>query len=65
MNDSRAALVYSDLWAAATKETMWLIDVGEVVWDALGEVCSTRGSALRCKCIAAGHVTFHFSIGES
>ena len=60
MDDPRVALRLPELWQAAGEEMRWLIDVSDDVWKVLGPVCGMRADRLRDRCVAAGHVSFHF-----
>ena len=60
MDDSRVAVIYDDLWAAATDEVKWLISVSDSVWSAMGGICKWTGDFLKDKCIMGGHISYHF-----
>ena len=59
MKDNRVALRYEQLWATASEELRWLIDVQDI-WDVFSPFCGVRPDMLRHECICAGHRTYHF-----
>ena len=60
LEDSRVALNYNKLWAAAAEELRWAVDIQQHVWDRLGALYGSNGQALADKCIEASHIAFHF-----
>ena len=60
LEDARVARVYDRLWAAASEEMRWLVDLSPGVWQILGRACGLAGIDFADRCIHSGHISFHF-----
>ena len=61
LEDNRVGLRFNELWAAASRELKWVVDLSDHVYERLASV-STQGCAseLKDRVIKAAHTSYHF-----
>ena len=60
MEGPRVASVYDELWAAASKELRYVIDIADDMWKSLAVVAGCSAGELRDRAIGAAHISYHF-----
>ena len=61
MKDNRVASRYNELWAAATKEMKYVVDIPDHLWSKLAQASSSlTPTKLKDRVISGAHVSYHF-----
>jgi len=61
MEGPRVVVTYHELWQTLAEEMRWVVTLPTSTWEKLASVTSATADILRADCIAASHVSMHFS----